>query len=255
MDNMGYMMGGPMMDGTWINNSTGDYFTVRDTFFQDDKLLVQTTTGRTYNYDQISSYVRVSDEKTAKSISDSIKASKAAKVQAAKQKKANEIPASILAEIEDLDESDSDGELADEMSLIYGNAPAQQAHKTEPVIHTAPKDINYTIIDKALSKAPLPDIEASIDWPDYPEMQIGMLQGMMDIDIESIISYYIDKVDTTTLVDSVKDAIRKRILGEVTKNDTPKTEETTKMSKAESLAKARAVAAEKRAAKENQNNN
>ena len=44
---------GPMIEGTWFNPDTGDRFTVRDSFFEDNNYTVLTTDGRTLNYNQI----------------------------------------------------------------------------------------------------------------------------------------------------------------------------------------------------------
>ena len=57
MNNMnnGLMFGmeGPNMEGTWYNPQTGDSFTVRNSFFQDNQYLVQTTDGRVLTYEQL----------------------------------------------------------------------------------------------------------------------------------------------------------------------------------------------------------
>ena len=50
--------GGPFMSGTWYNPNTGDSFTVRDTFFEDNNLIVMTTDGRRLNYDIVSRYIK-----------------------------------------------------------------------------------------------------------------------------------------------------------------------------------------------------
>ena len=45
---------GPILSGHWYNPSTGDSFTVKDTYFEDNNLYVITTDGRRMNYDMIS---------------------------------------------------------------------------------------------------------------------------------------------------------------------------------------------------------
>ena len=41
----GMMFGGegPVMQGTWYNPTTGDAFTVRDSFFEDNQYVITTT--------------------------------------------------------------------------------------------------------------------------------------------------------------------------------------------------------------------
>ena len=43
----------PMMEGKWYNPHTGDSFTVRNTFFEDNQLVVQTMDGRLLEYNQL----------------------------------------------------------------------------------------------------------------------------------------------------------------------------------------------------------
>ena len=58
--NNGLMFGmeGPNMEGTWYNPKTGDSFTVRNSFFQDNQYVVQTTDGRVLDYNTLQYYVR-----------------------------------------------------------------------------------------------------------------------------------------------------------------------------------------------------
>ena len=57
MNNLTFGMEGPIMDGTWYNTQTGDSFTVRNSFFEDNQYIVQTTDGRILRYDQIQNYI------------------------------------------------------------------------------------------------------------------------------------------------------------------------------------------------------
>ena len=56
----GMMFGGegPIMQGTWYNPSTGDAFTVRDSFFEDNQYVVTSTDGRYFRYDQLKNYIQ-----------------------------------------------------------------------------------------------------------------------------------------------------------------------------------------------------
>ena len=53
MQGINFNMEGPIMDGTWYNPNTGDSFTVRDSFFEDNQFMVSTMDGRVLNYNQI----------------------------------------------------------------------------------------------------------------------------------------------------------------------------------------------------------
>ena len=60
MINSGLTFGseGPMMEGTWYNPRTGDSFTVRDSFFEDNQFVITTTDGRYLKYEQIQDYIK-----------------------------------------------------------------------------------------------------------------------------------------------------------------------------------------------------
>ena len=58
MNNLTFGTEGPIMEGTWYNPQTGDSFTVRNSFFEDNQYIVQTTDGRVLGYNQIQNYVK-----------------------------------------------------------------------------------------------------------------------------------------------------------------------------------------------------
>ena len=49
---------GPILTGNWYNPKTGDSFTVRDTYFEDNNFYVITTDGRRMDYNLMSQYVQ-----------------------------------------------------------------------------------------------------------------------------------------------------------------------------------------------------
>ena len=46
----GIMMDGPTIEGVWQNPKTGDFFTVRDSYMEDDDFIIIATDGRRFNY-------------------------------------------------------------------------------------------------------------------------------------------------------------------------------------------------------------
>jgi len=58
MPNISFDSGMPIIEGTWYNPKTGDSFTARDTFFEDNNLIVMTTDGRRMNYNSLQNYVK-----------------------------------------------------------------------------------------------------------------------------------------------------------------------------------------------------
>ena len=98
MNNMnGMMFGneGPVMQGTWYNPTTGDAFTVRDSFFEDNQYVVTTTDGRYLKYNQIQNYVQTD-----------MKLEDLKKRNIENQKKEEVLPAEVANLIENFDSAD-----------------------------------------------------------------------------------------------------------------------------------------------------
>ena len=196
----GVMFGGegPIMEGTWYNLTTGDSFTVRDTFFEDNELIVQTMDGRTLKYSTIQNYV-----KSDKPIDMS-------------QIKTKNETSQLPPEVADLIESDNDnvsnqeeyGILEDDMALIAGT-PRKNLGSIDPSRNQAISQMNTnsTIITKALSKRKLPELNISADW-DFPEKEIDMLINIMDISKEEIVKWYLDNMEMGVIAQKVKEYIQ-----------------------------------------------
>lgn len=225
MDNFnnGIMFGmeGPNMDGTWYNPKNGDSFTVRNSFFQDNQYLVQTTDGRLLDYNVLQNYVQ--SDKPIKMPNQ--------------QKKQESLPSEVLDLIEE-DNNEDFYMLPEDMEMINGNsnslgnlASQPQQQNTNATDNTKPSlemnDMN--IIDKALKKKTLPNIQVNVDWIDFPKAEIGMLQDMMDISINDIIKWYTNQIDVDYVVNELKNAIEEFIKQpkklERTPTEKPKVEE------------------------------
>lgn len=211
----GMMFGGegPVMQGTWYNPNTGDAFTVRDSFFEDNQYVVTTTDGRYLSYNQIQNYVQ--SDMPLEQLKKQAKPQQTAK---------NEIPAELkdLIETEDSVESMMSPEDA---ALITGNrslgnlndrhiASALEHQIKHPVTQDVPSNINYSIIEKALKNASKPQIDVNIKWDNYPLKQIDMLTDVMEIPIDEIVTWYLDNINMYDIADAVKESIRYRLLCE-----------------------------------------
>ena len=58
MNGLTFGMEGPNLEGNWYDPRTGDAITVVDTFFEDNQLIVKTSTGRILRYEQMQHYVK-----------------------------------------------------------------------------------------------------------------------------------------------------------------------------------------------------
>ena len=227
MMNNGLMFGGegPVMAGTWYNPNTGDAFTVRDSFFEDNQYVVTTTDGRYLKYNQIQNYVQTD-----------MKLEDLKKRKAENQVKDEPLPAEVASLIEEIDPNDPYLGMMSPDDLMIGNAKPisfgnladsrqlnDHAQTSGPIMQTpSPATMNEAIIEKALKNAPKPEIKVDIFWDIYPEKQIEMLKDVMDISEDEIVNWYLDNIDMVEVVDALKTAIRYRILckeGEVIQNN------------------------------------
>jgi hypothetical protein len=204
---------GPLMQGTWYNPNTGDSFTVRDSFFEDNQYIVLTTDGRTLYYNQLQSYIQ-SDLKP-----DELKKIKESKNQT--KNNVDELPESVKGLIDT--NYDNDEYLIPEDNIYTGkglgniNEPRHiepaYAHTNATIgnINTT-TNMNTAIIEKALKNASKPNFVVSVNWIDYPERQLEMLKDVMDIPEDEILDWYLDNIDMLEIVNAVKDGIRQRIV-------------------------------------------
>lgn len=213
--NNGLMFGmeGPNMEGTWYNPQTGDSFTVRNSFFQDNQYLVQTTDGRILTYEQLERYVQ-SDHP----------------IEMPKVQEEN-IPTEVAKLLAD-DSADVDYLLPEDAALLQGtpktlgslNDTIVQTTTTAPVITTGYSQVvgpmielnDFTIIDKALGKKQLPDIQVGIDWKNFPEKEINMLIDVMEIPAENIVKWYANRIDVDYVAECLQVAMRDYIFDKVT---------------------------------------
>lgn len=202
---------GPMMDGTWYNPKTGDSFTVRNTFFEDNQYIVQTTDGRVLGYNQIQDY---------------IKSDKPIQMEPKQQN------TSLPQEVADLISDDySDMIMEDDLNMIQGRTSL--GNLANPVSTITPQPLpvtpsvsnNYDIIGKALTKRQLPDFQIGIDWKNCPISEMNMLMDLMDIGEGEIIDWYLSQVDvenTTIMIrEVIKDYLYKMLYPEPVVKDKP----------------------------------
>ena len=214
---------GPLVQGTWINPTTGDSFTVRDSFFEDNQYVVTTTDGRYIRYDQLQHYIQA-DPKAI----DGIKQAAANKV------KDEPLPTEVSNLIATDDNMAETMITPEDYELIYGSpnygrtgrdpitkslgnlndgtrhiAPAN-AHTT--TAGTAlPEDMNTAIIKKALNNTEQPKFNVVVDWDNYPTKQIEMLYDIMGISEEEILDWYLDNIQMDDVITAIKNGIKNRI--------------------------------------------
>lgn len=208
----GMMFGGegPVMNGTWYNPHTGDAFTVRDSFFEDNQYVVTTTDGRYFRYDQLQNYIQ-SDMK--------LEDLKKMKVE---NKPVEKLPAEVSNLIDDSDSSNptytsmllpEDEELIRPRSLgNLGNTPTVANYTPRNEVKTTPVNMNSAIIEKALKNSSMPNFDINVKWDDYPSKQIEMLKDIMEISPEEIVEWYLGNIKLDDFILSFKNAINDKIM-------------------------------------------
>ena len=212
----GMMFGGdgPVMQGTWYNPTTGDAFTVRDSFFEDNQYVITTTDGRYLRYDQIQNYIQ-SDMKL-----DDLK----------QLKKENTVKEETLpAEVSNLIAGDEDiyfgGNVNDmllpedaallnkpvnrDLGNIYAT-PTQQKQPTGYITQPV-QSMNAAIIEKALKNANKPNFSINVKWDNYPSKEIEMLMDIMEIPVTEIVDWYLDNIQLDEFIIAFKAAIDDKI--------------------------------------------
>lgn len=199
-----------MMQGTWVNPATGDTFTVKDSFFQDNQYMVQTTDGRMIGYDQLQNYVQTDSNKEMESIKK--------QAQNGSKNILDDVPDNILAMMDSTGKGDTvspapDGDfgmLPEDAALLKGTplgstgATPIPAGNSRLYVQQSP---NYTIIEKALKKTQMFDINHIVSWSNFPTREIEMLTDVMDIDINEIVDYYVNLLDINTIRDGIAKSI------------------------------------------------
>lgn len=201
----GMMFGGegPIMQGTWYNPRTGDAFTVRDSFFEDNQYVVTTTDGRYLHYDQLQNYVQ-----TDMKLDDIKNMNQSAPVNA------EPIPTEVSNLI--ADNARDEMMLPEDMELLNTaktNVKLGNIHSS-PVFDDPipPVNMNTAIIEKALKNAAMPDFSVSLKWDKYPAKQIEMLKDIMDIPVDEIIDWYLDNISINDFIVVFKNALTDKIM-------------------------------------------
>ena len=198
---------GPILTGNWYNPKTGDSFTVRDTYFEDNNYYVLTTDGRRMDYNLMSQYVQ-SDKPIPKMEQPKT-------TQQSNQIKIGDIKETGNEIISNYDEMI----LEDDALLLQTKTTPQNEFTSSRRINldglkNDSKPTNYYIIDKALSKIKKPKFELKCKWDKFPKQEIEMLKDIMDISLDEIRDYIFEKF----IDESYKDELKKQLNKVISEN-------------------------------------
>lgn len=199
---------GPILTGNWYNPKTGDSFTVRDTYFEDNNFYVLTTDGRRMDYNLMSQYVQ-SDKPIPKM----------------EQPKPQQpqIPQEVLSQMDGTDEFMTDEDRALIMG-VTGELKGSQVNVQQPAsIQPKPivtqgqgEDEDCMLIRRILKRATPPSVDCRITWKNFPMKQFDMLD-MMAVDTDKIADYYLSNIN----LEEIREIVKKGILEYINKQLTP----------------------------------
>ena len=171
----------PMINGHWYNPHTGDSFTAVDSFLEDNQFIVKTNDGRFIRYDQFQHYVQTENLMP--------------KGNPSSKSRVDDTPKEVLDLIEGTD--NNMGMLPDEMDLIkpLGNLSSNNVPRSMDMSTVSTITTNEAIINKALSKRTMPDMNVGIDWSNFPKQEMKMLIDLMDVKLDEIIDWYVKGLD------------------------------------------------------------
>lgn len=161
---------GPIMSGTWTNPKTGHTFTVRDTFFEDNELVVLTTDGQRLSYTMIQDYIQATNKPNETVQAPELKA-----------------PQHILDEVS-IPVSHSD-------PIGFPGTPAP-----------AVEDPEVLMISRVLGKHSTPVIKFDFQWTKQPTKQLETLIDILGVDPSQIVDYYINHLS----IDEFREDLKKQ---------------------------------------------
>ena len=192
--------GGPFMSGHWYNPKTGDSFTVRDTFMEDNNIIVLTTDGRRMDYNMIQQYVKTEKPMPKKPVDGYENKNSAVDIP-------EEVRAIMADAEEDLKSLTTKTATEKEYPLSNHVTPQQNIY-SGTVSSYQEIDEDQMLIKRLLKRAAEPTISCAIRWNNFPKEQIHMLD-MMAVDDEKIIEYYISKMNLEDIKKSISASLRK----------------------------------------------
>lgn len=219
------------VSGTWMNPTTGHKFTVKDCVFENGELLIISTDGQHISGRMFADYV----QDTGKDASGQIirDANGQAVPSLGNLSTPVSTPPVIVGDIpyegqssradfpvteESLEAPDST--LQDEANELLNRPVPPQGGASEPrrfdpnLIEDLNSNTDLRMVTRVLRKYDLPTID-TLKW-NKPTKQIDTLTDILGIDMETIVEYYVNRINPEELVSMVKEYLRKELCGDTT---------------------------------------
>lgn len=212
------------VSGTWMNPTTGHKFTVKDCVFENGELLIISTDGQHISGRMFADYVQdTGKDASGQTIRD---ANGQAAPSLGNLSNPVSTPPVIVGDIPVTEESldapfgefsrevsvdISDHSLQDEAAeLLQGGASEPRRFNPNLLEGVTHKNMDLEMVTRVLRKHDLPTIE-TLKW-NKPTKQIDTLTDILGIDMDTIVEYYVNRINPEELVSMVKEYLRNELL-------------------------------------------
>nr|DAX68580.1 MAG TPA: SCCmec type IV-encoded binding protein [Bacteriophage sp.] len=208
------------VSGTWMNPATGHKFTVKDCVFENGELLIISTDGQHISGRMFADYVQDTGKDANGQAVPSL----------GNLSTPVSTPPVIVGDLPVTEESldapfgefsrevsvdISDHSLQDEAAeLLQGGASEPRRFNPNLLEGVTHKNMDLEMVTRVLRKHDLPTIE-TLKW-NKPTKQIDTLTDILGIDMDTIVEYYVNRINPEELVSMVKEYLRKELCGDTT---------------------------------------
>ena len=213
------------VSGTWMNPATGHKFTVKDCVFENGELLIISTDGQHISGRMFADYVQdTGKDASGQTIRD---ANGQAVPSLGNLSTPVSTPPVIVGDLpvteESLDApfgefsrevSLDDPDLSSEANELLQRGSIERRFNPNLLEGVTHKNMDLEMVTRVLRKHDLPTIE-TLKW-NKPTKQIETLTDILGIDMETIVEYYVNRINPEELVSMVKEYLRKELCGDTT---------------------------------------
>lgn len=215
------------VSGTWMNPATGHKFTVKDCVFENGELLIISTDGQHISGRMFADYVQDTGKdasgqpiSTLGNLSTPVSTppvivgdipyeGQSSRADFPVTEESLEAPFGEFSREVSVDISDHS--LQDEAAeLLQGGASEPRRFNPNLLEGVTHKNMDLEMVTRVLRKHDLPTIE-TLKW-NKPTKQIDTLTDILGIDMETIVEYYVNRINPEELVSMVKEYLRNELL-------------------------------------------